>query len=448
MTISTTVNKNSFNGNDSATTFDTTFKFFDSTELTVILTDTGDLDTTLVESTDYTVSGGDGSTGTITYPVSGDPLATGEVLTVIRDVPTTQDLDLLNGGAWNPEEVEKALDRLTMIVQQLEELLDRSVVAAPSDVAPNMVLPNAATRANGFLGFDANGDASVVTDVLPSEVTTTPFGESLVNSANAASALTTLGASAFGQTWIGLANSAAGASNLNAAVLTSNTFTGVQRWSKGANVAVAAALAPGTDGNLFNLTGSGTITSINSLGVGTTIRLIVAAGGAPTFQHNATDLIIPGGVDLVADAGDVIELAEYASGDWVLVSFTDASQALPYVGGIPSGAGQYFKTPAQSIASYGLSTIAHGLGVLPRLGNAFVKCKVNHVGYLVGEEVHNPAAAVTVTAGTFFYGVSIAWDDTNVYLSQSLSFWIIRRDNGAPIQVPAANWDLYGQVWA
>src|SRR5574343_1836492 len=47
------------------------------------------------------------------------------------------------------------------------------------------------------------------------------------------------------------------------ASLGANTFTGTQKWAKGADVASANALALGTDGNYFDITGTTTITSIN-----------------------------------------------------------------------------------------------------------------------------------------------------------------------------------------
>lgn len=87
--------------------------------------------------------------------------------------------------------------------------------------------------------------------------------------------------------------------------------------SKGANIASATALpvlAPGT----FDVTGVTTITSINSIGIGSVIHL--QFDGALTFTHHATNLILPGGFDITTQAGDICTLMEYASGDWMLLS--------------------------------------------------------------------------------------------------------------------------------
>jgi hypothetical protein len=90
-------------------------------------------------------------------------------------------------------------------------------------------------------------------------------------------------------------------------------------WSKGADVASASALPLITDGNYFDVTGTTTITSMNSMGVGTWICL--QFDGALTLTHNATDLILPGGANITTAAGDHAIFIEYASGDWRCVSY-------------------------------------------------------------------------------------------------------------------------------
>lgn len=101
-----------------------------------------------------------------------------------------------------------------------------------------------------------------------------------------------------------------------------NVFTKSQTWKQGADVASAAALAVNIDGNMFDVTGTTTITSINSKGVGTLI--VLQFDGALTLTHHATDMKLQGGQNRTTAAGDIIVLYEYASGDWREVSYLQA----------------------------------------------------------------------------------------------------------------------------
>jgi hypothetical protein len=106
------------------------------------------------------------------------------------------------------------------------------------------------------------------------------------------------------------------------------------KFAKGADVASATALPLVTDGNYFDVTGTTTITSFNSVGVGTLVGLHF--DGALTLTHNATDLILPGGANITTAAGDEALFIEYASGDYRCISYTKAN-GTSVIGGIQSG---------------------------------------------------------------------------------------------------------------
>ncbi len=96
------------------------------------------------------------------------------------------------------------------------------------------------------------------------------------------------------------------------------------QWSQGADVASDTALAVLTDGNYFDVTGTTTITSINTTGgVGTLIKLHF--DDALTLTHDATDLILPGGANITTAAGDEAEFIEYATGDYRCTNYSKAS---------------------------------------------------------------------------------------------------------------------------
>lgn len=98
------------------------------------------------------------------------------------------------------------------------------------------------------------------------------------------------------------------------------------RWSKGVDVASATALTLGADGNYFDITGTTTVTSIGTLGIGTVVLLQFDA--ALTLTHHATDLVLPGGANITTAAGDHAILVEYATGNWRCVSYQVASASV------------------------------------------------------------------------------------------------------------------------
>lgn len=59
--------------------------------------------------------------------------ANGSRVAIIRDVPLLQDVDLQNNTAFLPEVIESALDRLTMICQQLRETFSRTLTVPPTE---------------------------------------------------------------------------------------------------------------------------------------------------------------------------------------------------------------------------------------------------------------------------------------------------------------------------
>ena len=161
MTISSSTRTVAFTGNGLASVFAFAFKVFAATDLMVVVADTSGNQTTKILNTDYSVSlnadqnGSPGGSITLT----AGALATGYTLVITTNVPNTQGTDLSNGGGFYPEVITTALDRLTVLVQQLQAQLNRALlipIADPSTVSGS--LPPATTRAGMFLTFDANGN--------------------------------------------------------------------------------------------------------------------------------------------------------------------------------------------------------------------------------------------------------------------------------------------------
>ena len=111
------------------------------------------------------------------------------------------------------------------------------------------------------------------------------------------------------------------------------TFAKTVTNKHGADVASANNMTLG-DGNIFNITGSTTINTIVTKGVGTFVMLHFAA--ATTLTHHATDMILPGAANIVTVAGDKAIFEEYAAGDWRCIAYQRAS-GLPLATSIASG---------------------------------------------------------------------------------------------------------------
>lgn len=162
MTISSSINKIQYNGNDVTALFSTgVIVFYDDSDLVVTTTiiATG-VDTTLTLTTDYTVTGGEGAAGSVTL-VAG-ALASTKRITIARAIPYTQPDEFVEGENILAETIETRFDKATIQTQQVKEIADRGLkfpVSDPSTLVPT--LPSAAARASKVLAFDADGNPTV-----------------------------------------------------------------------------------------------------------------------------------------------------------------------------------------------------------------------------------------------------------------------------------------------
>jgi hypothetical protein len=152
-TVSTTTSTASYTCNGSTTAFPVPFPFFAAGDLVVTNTPTGAGTITLHSGSDFTVTGGNGSTGTLTTVSGYSPCANGNTLTVSRNVLLTQPTPFSTQGAFSPKAHEKAFDRLMMGLQQVdrrvaaEEATRAVAVAAAINPTPTTVNSNASVLA-------------------------------------------------------------------------------------------------------------------------------------------------------------------------------------------------------------------------------------------------------------------------------------------------------------
>lgn len=156
MTISTTTTPRvQYNGNGVTTIFSVPFVFGSSDSIVVILTEDS-IDTTQTLTTDYTVSGGGTPAATGSITMISAP-ASGTVLTIYRDTNLTQELDYISYDAFPAESHESALDKLTLITQELSETQDRALTLPTTASGISTVLPTA--TANYYLRWNSAATA-------------------------------------------------------------------------------------------------------------------------------------------------------------------------------------------------------------------------------------------------------------------------------------------------
>lgn len=148
--------------------------------------------------------------------------------------------------------------------------------------------------------------------------------------------------------------------------------TGTSQWDKGADIASAATLAPGNDGNYFDVTGPTTITAINAVRSqpGTVIKLHF--DGILKIVHDGNNIILPDGKDIYTLAGTELEFVEYEANKWRATGYL---RGTPVLTNLLSNSG--FGYWNQSDTNKGLATItydtgAKGAGTAPSVGDAIV----------------------------------------------------------------------------
>ena len=165
MTVSTTIIKNSHNGNGSTTTFAYQFKILQDSDLQVIIRSSNGTETTKSLSTHYTVTGAGGNSGTVVF-TSGNIPANGETVVIRRNVPQTQVIDYIANDPFPAETHEEGLDRGTLVAQQISEEADRSIKLSRTNTMTSTEFTVGATdRANKILSFDSAGELAVAQEL-------------------------------------------------------------------------------------------------------------------------------------------------------------------------------------------------------------------------------------------------------------------------------------------
>lgn len=161
MTISSTTRKaGPYPGNGVTTSFPFSFKIFDVADLRVVVINIStQIQTVLTLNVDYT--------GTLNPDQNSNPggtinkvtpLPSGTHLVITSNIAQLQQTDLTNQGGFYPEVITDALDKLTILLQQVS-LTSNAALFFPitDETTISGQLPPALVRANNVLTFDATG---------------------------------------------------------------------------------------------------------------------------------------------------------------------------------------------------------------------------------------------------------------------------------------------------
>ncbi len=141
-------------------------------------------ETTLAETTNYTVAIDENLGGTVTTVTA---IETTEQIHIIRDTPFTQNLNLETGGAFNADNVESAIDRAVRLAGENRDKIQFKALTFPDTDSRSMIneLPSIANRASLVCSFDSLGNVTATSAVPTGSVSFSTFGTNIAEAANA-----------------------------------------------------------------------------------------------------------------------------------------------------------------------------------------------------------------------------------------------------------------------
>jgi hypothetical protein len=159
MTVSSLSVKNSYNGDNSTTSFAFTFPIHSSAELQVILRAADGTETVQTLTTHYSIVDNGASGGQVNFVTAP---GTGITVVLLRNTNLTQETDYISNDPFPAETHEAALDKLTLQQQELQEEVDRSIkLSRTNTMNSTEFIVGSAERAGKILGFDSNGELVV-----------------------------------------------------------------------------------------------------------------------------------------------------------------------------------------------------------------------------------------------------------------------------------------------
>ena len=142
------------------TSFAVPFVFFEkSTDLNVFVDNVArTYDASTSNTSLFTVTGGNGATGTVTTSVTG--ASGGSTVIITRSIPLQRTTDFPSGGAFEIAKLNTELDTLLTMITDADDENSRALRLQDSDDAVSLTLPLKDARKGTVLGFNATTGAA------------------------------------------------------------------------------------------------------------------------------------------------------------------------------------------------------------------------------------------------------------------------------------------------
>ncbi|MCA8202911.1 hypothetical protein LGM71_17775 [Burkholderia sp. AU33545] len=159
MTVASDIQDVTYNTDGSTVDFPIPFYFLRDGDVRADMILASGIAQPLVLGTDFTLTGAGNPAGGMLSTLS--VITTGNRLHIYRDVPATQETQYQQNDPFPAKTTERALDKLTMLVQRLFSRTGLAIQYPAHELGKNAVLPVASVRAKKPIVFDQNGNVGV-----------------------------------------------------------------------------------------------------------------------------------------------------------------------------------------------------------------------------------------------------------------------------------------------
>lgn len=469
MTVSTTDNRIPYSGNGVTTAFDFPYKFLSTGDLKVYVDDV-----LMTLTTDYSVGTPSDDGATVTFVVA--PAAGTNNIVILRDPDLLQQSALPSNGPFPSTSVETMVDKVTLQVQRLKELVTRSFRLSDADATgASTVLPT--PEALKVIGWSNDGlslvntDASTLATVVTAGNPIYEFfdGDAVTTEFTVASS--TLGSLPATKVFISGVRQSPGVDyTISDATVTftvappSGTGNILVEWTD----AIAAVGVP-SDGSitlaklvdgLFTVTSTALSKFADGFFSATAEARAKFADGfvnAAKISDTAFSELITVTLDPSADFAVISDTSDggkkkkalipsstvtSASGDPTYVSTSDTNPATPaWVNGRLIA--RVFTSADQTMTAGGLLTIAHGLGSVPKRVFIQLKCTTADGVYALNDIIE---VAGVDEGSAQSAGITVRKDATNIYVRVGTGGFILLNNSGAVYNITLANYRLIAKA--